>query len=305
MSLWSPLRPAGKHPAPLEIASAASYGQSGGKRKSMSRLHTRLGTWTITLCMFFVLTGISALAKPQAASPDDQTATTTTKKKKKKAKTDASATADPTAAASDTPYHAKKKSRRARKPSATDSASAASTDATPAKKTRKRQESCSSCRHTCRRHFLHGRAPPPAKKTRKSKKAAADQRQQHSGRGSRPAALLPLPADATPLMTKKTRKSKKSEMASSAGTAPAASPAPATTPRLRRRPQQLRPVPWLPLRIQWRPPRPRRPQDGHQPALPIRRSRQPSRAAWSGSTPIAASTTKVAAGTARPKPENS
>ena len=33
----------------------------------MNRLHTRLGTWTITLCMFFVLSGISAMAKPQAS----------------------------------------------------------------------------------------------------------------------------------------------------------------------------------------------------------------------------------------------
>ena len=53
----------------------------------MNRLHTRLSTWTIALCMFFVLSGISAMASPQASSTDDQASTTTTKKKKKKTKT--------------------------------------------------------------------------------------------------------------------------------------------------------------------------------------------------------------------------
>jgi hypothetical protein len=48
----------------------------------MSRLHIRLGTWTITLCMFFVLSGISAMAKPQASTTDDQAATPTTTKNK-------------------------------------------------------------------------------------------------------------------------------------------------------------------------------------------------------------------------------
>src|SRR4029077_4707591 len=38
---------------------------------------------------------------------------------------------------------------------------------------------------------------------------------------------------------------------------------------------------------------------------PIRKSRPPRRAAWCGSTPIAASTTRVAAGTVKPKLENS
>ena len=55
----------------------------------MNRLHTRLSTWTIALCMFFVLSGISAMASPQASSTDDQASTTTSKKKKKKTKKDA------------------------------------------------------------------------------------------------------------------------------------------------------------------------------------------------------------------------
>ncbi len=55
----------------------------------MSRLQTRLSTWMMVLCVLFVMSGIGAMAKPQAASStDDQASTTTTKKKKKKAKTD-------------------------------------------------------------------------------------------------------------------------------------------------------------------------------------------------------------------------
>ena len=66
------------------------------KEEIMSRLHIRLGTWTITLCMFFVLTGISAMAKPQTTTTDDQTAATaTTKKKKKKATTTTDTAARP------------------------------------------------------------------------------------------------------------------------------------------------------------------------------------------------------------------
>lgn len=70
----------------------------------MSRLQTRLSGWTIALCMLVVLTGISAMAKPQATSPDDQTSTTTKKKKKTTTttKTDASAANDQSAAAADT-----------------------------------------------------------------------------------------------------------------------------------------------------------------------------------------------------------
>src|SRR6267378_884438 len=81
--------------------------QSGTREEIMSRLQTRLSTWTIALCMFFVLSGISVLAKPQASSTDDQTSTTT-KKKKKKAKKDASAAGDHSAA--DTSSAATKKS---------------------------------------------------------------------------------------------------------------------------------------------------------------------------------------------------
>ena len=60
----------------------------------MNRLHTRLSMWTVALCMFFVLSGISAMAGPQTSSTDDQASTTTSKKKKKKTKKDASASAD-------------------------------------------------------------------------------------------------------------------------------------------------------------------------------------------------------------------
>ena len=80
----------------------------------MNRLHIRLGTWTITFCMFFVLSGISAMAHPQATTTDDQATTTTKKKKKKKAATDATASGDKTAA-SDTSAAPAKKSKKSKK----------------------------------------------------------------------------------------------------------------------------------------------------------------------------------------------
>jgi len=56
----------------------------------MSRLHFRLSTWTVTSACFRA-DRMSALAKPQASSPDDQSLHHHDKKKKKKAKADASA----------------------------------------------------------------------------------------------------------------------------------------------------------------------------------------------------------------------
>src|ERR1700682_220852 len=118
-----PRWPARKHHNAREEASAVRHGRPETREEIMNRLHIRLGTWTITLCMFFVLSGISAMAKPQASTTDDQSATTTKKKKKMKAAADAAASGGQ-AAASDTSATTAKKSKKNKKDTA-----AASSDA--------------------------------------------------------------------------------------------------------------------------------------------------------------------------------
>src|ERR1700726_1688951 len=122
-----PRWPAGKHHNAREESFRIVQGRPETREEIMNRLHIRLSTWTITLCMFFVLTGMSAMARPQANTPDDQATTSTTKKKKKKAKpaTDASASSDQTAT-TDTSAAPAKKSKKSQKATAADAATTSS-----------------------------------------------------------------------------------------------------------------------------------------------------------------------------------
>src|ERR1700682_2114193 len=129
-----PRWPARKHHNAREEASAVRHGRPETREEIMNRLHIRLSIWTITLCMFFVLSGISAMAKPQASTTDDQAATTTTKKKKKKAKAATDAPASGDQAATDTAASTATKSKKSKKKDATAASSdtsAATRDTTP------------------------------------------------------------------------------------------------------------------------------------------------------------------------------
>src|SRR6266849_6028872 len=191
----------------------------------MTRLQTRLSTWMMVLCVLFVMSGISALAKPQAAgSTDDQTSTTTSKKKKKKAKTktDTSASGDQ-AAATDTSATAAKKTKKSKKAASTDAASASSDSSAAASDTGSKKSSKKSKKSAAAEPASTASADmsaTPTKKTRKSKKAAAD------SSAAPAAAAASTETSAAP--AKSTRKSKKSAMDSGAPATAASEPAPAT-----------------------------------------------------------------------------
>src|SRR6266849_3135576 len=219
-------------PTPRGALPQLSKASPEREEEIMTRLQTRLSTWMMVLCVLFVISGISALAKPQAASStDDQTSTTTTKKKKKKATKDAGASTD-SASATDTPATPAKKTKKSKKAASADAAAESDTSAaasdTGSKKTSKKNKKSAAAAAEPASTASADTTATPTKKTRKSKKAAAD-----SGAAAAAPAAAPATAagstDTSATPVKSSRKSKKSAMDSGAAPATAASePAPPT-----------------------------------------------------------------------------
>ena len=223
----------------------------------MNRLHTRLSTWTIALCMFFVLSGISAMAKPQASPP-----TTKPHYNHQEEKEEARQDEQPRPPISPPPryfgHHRHEKSKKSKKayqrPPMRPDTSAATSD-TAAKKTSKKSKKAAAAMRPAHsgRVTTRDRAPPPPRKPARARKPPRIPAPHSSGSGRESRASCSQPADTTAAPTKRTRKSKKSAMDFERPQRQPLLPArlQPVKPRLRRRPQQLQPVPWLPLRTPW------------------------------------------------------
>ena len=282
----------------------------------MNRLHIRLGTWTITLCMFFVLSGISAMAKPQATTTDDQAPRQPPRRKRRKRRQrpmpPRRTIRPPPAILRPPPAKKSKKSKKAAAAASSDT-SAATGDTTAKKTSKKSKKLPRRCRSCQLRHFGDSQRHRDQEDRKKARKPTRQRR----------AAALRCDSGQHAPATETHRcpdqeDSQEQEVgdriqAPTAGTPQLPQP---QLPRQLHTPRLRRPAPWR-LRLNGCPvefdgacpaAKARSSKDCQgtpTPALPIRRLRRPSRAAWCGSTPIAASTTKVGAGTAKPRPENS